>query len=152
VADTDDNGILIDLLGHTVNRLTLMGLLDLRWNVFELDWIQREDGILEWERVCERSRERSYGWPLDENRIRLFHAQCGQVFDGLFVAGSHYVILAAEESGESAIVRSKIALQAFDSLFWRFSRDGQEIAQAMMGEFKWVQRSRWVLPNSEGYR
>lgn len=146
VADTDDNGILIDLLGQTLNRLTLMGLLDLRWSVFDLDWIQREDGILQWERVCKRSRERPYGWQLDDNGIRLFHAQCGQVIDGLFLAGSHHATLATGQSDESATVQSKIALQAFDTSFWRLSCNDPQVAKNMIGEFRRVTCNPLVLP------
>jgi hypothetical protein len=150
VADTDDNGILIDLLGHTLNRLTLMDSLDLRWSVFDLDWIQREDGILHWERVCEHSRERPCGWQLDDNGIGLFHAQCVQVIDGLFLAGSHHATLATGQSDEFAIVRSKIALQAFDTSFWRLSCNDQEVAQNIIGDFKRIKCHPLVVPTPTG--
>jgi hypothetical protein len=37
VADTDDSGILIDLLGHTLKQLTQLGHTQLKWSVFDLD-------------------------------------------------------------------------------------------------------------------
>jgi hypothetical protein len=43
VADADDHGILIDLLGHTLRRLSLIGHSDLKWSIFDLDWMQRDD-------------------------------------------------------------------------------------------------------------
>jgi hypothetical protein len=149
VADTDDNGILIDLLGHTLKRLTLMGHSDLKWSVFDLEWMQRQDGILHWQRVCDRSCERPNGWQLDDNGIRLFHTQCAQVTDGLFLAGSHHVPQPVGHSDESAILRSEIALQAFDSSFWRLSCSDHEIAKNLIGNFERVKSTALVVHTPE---
>jgi hypothetical protein len=149
VADMDDNGILIDFLGHTLKRLTLMGHSDLKWSVFDLDWMQRQDGILHWERVCERSRERPDGWQLDDNGIRLFHTQCTQVIDGLFLAGSHHVPQPIGQSEECAILRSEIALQAFDSSFWRLSCSDHEVAKNIIGNFGRIKWTPLVIHSPE---
>ena len=139
VADTDDHGILVDLLGHTLKRLTEAGRTDLKWSVFDLDWMQREDGILHWKRVCERASERPHGWQLDDGGVRLFHAQSAQVTDGLFLASSHHIILPSGQSDEYAILRSQMALQAFDASFWRLSCTDQEIAKDIIGNFEHVE-------------
>ena len=134
VADTDDNGILVDLLGHTL-QLMQLAHPQMKWSVFDLDWMQRDDGILHWQRVCERSSERPYGWQLDDNGIRLFHAQSGQVTDGLFLAGPQHLILPAAQSDEHTILRSEIALQVFDASFWRLSCNNQDVARDIIGNF-----------------
>lgn len=144
VSDTDDHGILIDLLGHTLKQLTLLGRLNLRWSVFDLDWTQREDGILHWERVRDRSSQRPYGWQLDDSGIRLFHTQSAQVIDGLFLAGSQHVVLPPGQPDEYAVLRSELALQAFDAGFWRLSCIDQEVAKDITRGFKRVECSDLV--------
>lgn len=138
VSDTDQNGILVDVLGHALARLTQMGRSNLKWSVFDLDWMQREDGILHWERVCERSRQRPHGWQLDDSGIRLFHTQSAQVTDGLFLAGSHHAILPAGQPDDYGILRSELAVQAFDAGFWRLSCSDQEVAKSIIHNFERV--------------
>ena len=144
MSDTDEHGILIDLLGRTLGRLTLMGRSNLKWSVFDLDWTQRQDGILHWERVCERSSQRPYGWQLDDSGIRLFHTQSTQVTDGLFLAGAQHTILPDGQSAESVILQSKLALQVFDAGFWRLSCDDQQVSKDIVGSFRRVEFSSLV--------
>jgi len=152
VSDTDANGIFIDLLDLVLKRLTLLGRLHLKWSVYDLDWLQREDGILHWERVCERSRQRPYGWQLDDSGIRLFHTQSTQVIDGLFLAASQHVVSPAGESDECAILRSELAVEAFDAGFWKLSCDDQEVAKSIIGDLRHVESMPLVACNPTGQR
>ena len=138
LSDTDADGILIDLLGHTLERLTTMGRLNLKWSVFDLDWMQREDGMLHWERVCERSRRRPGGWQLDDSGIRMFHAQSAQITDGLFLAGPRHAMLPTGQPDEYGILQSELALQAFDANFWRLSCNDCDVAKFIIGNFRRV--------------
>jgi hypothetical protein len=151
VSDTDDHGILIDLLGHTLKQLTLLGRFDLKWSVFDLDWTQREDGILHWERVCDRSRQRPDGWQLDDSGIRLFHAQSAQVTDGLFLAGSQHVSLPVGQPDEYAVLRSELALQVFDAGFWRLSCIDKQVEESIIGDFTRVKCTHFVRNISGGH-
>jgi hypothetical protein len=140
VADQDSGGVLVDLLGKTLERLDQRGRSDLKWTVFDLDWLQRENGILQAERVSRRSAERPDGWRLDDHGIRLFRQQYVQVIEGFFFAGSHHFAVPAGEPVELLIPQSEIALQAFDSTIWRLSCRDEQIAREILADFKQVCR------------
>ncbi len=150
VSDTDDNGILVDLLGHTLRRMTVIGRVAWKWSVFDLDWMQRADGLFDWGRVCKRSVERPDGWQLDDSGIRLFHAQSTQVTDGLFLAGSQHTALPDGKSYEYAIQQSELALQAFDAGWWRLSCSDEQLARDLLGGLERVASSPLIerLPGS----
>jgi hypothetical protein len=81
----------------------------------------------------------------DNGRIRLFHTESAQVTDGLFLAGSHHVPQPVGQSDESAILRSEIALQAFDSSFWRLSCSDHEVVKNLIENFERVKCTPLVV-------
>ena len=142
ISDPDTGGgTLVDVLGETLAYLDRRGRRDLKWAIFDLDWLQREDGILHWERVCKRTEERPNGWQLDDHGIRLFHKQSLQVIDGLFLAAADFVIWPENSTEASLILRSEIALQALDSSVWRLSCREDLVAKNVVGKFKNVIRT-----------
>jgi hypothetical protein len=138
VSDLDSDGVPVDLLGHVLSWMKLQNMANLQWSVFDLDWIQMPDGILQWDSVRDRSCERPNGLQLDDNGIRLFHGQAVQVIDGLFLAAEQHITISGGDSIGAAVFRSVVALRAFDSTFWRISCHDERAADEILRGFKRV--------------
>ena len=148
IADTQGNGVLSDVLGGTLQRLAQLGRVHFKWAIFDLDWLQHEDGILHAERVTRRTRQRPAGWRLDDHGIRLFHAQCLQVIDGLFLGAEDFVVRPERATTELIMLRADVALLASDSAFWLLTCADEQVAASIVASYKSVKRTS--LPNVFG--
>jgi hypothetical protein len=136
----DEHHQSVDALGEVLKCVERLNRQHYLWSVFDLDWLQRKDGLLYGARVTERSEERPSGWRVDMHGISFFHSQCMQVVDGIFLADKNHIPWPENISPESLMQQAAISLRALDSSYWDFSSRDPQIEGALLEAFQGVRR------------